>query len=274
MLVASGIFISIGIWDVVYGKNFLNLNFFEDNGVPVVRADNTPVKLRPEDPGGMQVPNQGRIIYETIEGRKKQAIIEQLIPREETPLRVPGFSARNENTLSNKIVSVPLNTEPKKLKTALNSKNSLSKVLKVDKPPSLDLISNLAPPAPPIPLSAAQSKNIAKLPNKASKKILDLTENEVKKSIKLANGPHDYRVQIAATKSEESARLEWLRLRKFHLDLLGNLALHVTKADLGGTKGVFYRLRLGPLSNEAVARKLCDDLKKRKVGCLIVKPEN
>ncbi len=43
--------------------------------------------------------------------------------------------------------------------------------------------------------------------------------------------------------------------------------------DLGPAKGVFYRVRVGPLDDEAAARGLCAQLAERKVGCLVVPPE-
>ena len=56
------------------------------------------------------------------------------------------------------------------------------------------------------------------------------------------------------------------------MDLLGDLGLKVTKADLGAKKGIYYRLRAGPLADEKAARRLCRQLTKRQVGCLIIKP--
>ena len=69
------------------------------------------------------------------------------------------------------------------------------------------------------------------------------------------------------------AQREWSRLRKNHSDLLGKLELSVIKADLGPGKGLFYRLRAGPLASKAAARNLCAKLAKRKVGCLIARAE-
>jgi hypothetical protein len=43
------------------------------------------------------------------------------------------------------------------------------------------------------------------------------------------------------------------------------------RADLG-SKGVFFRLRAGPLASESAAKKICAELTKRKVGCLVIKP--
>jgi hypothetical protein len=81
-----------------------------------------------------------------------------------------------------------------------------------------------------------------------------------------------YQIQIAAVRTPERATSEWARLKSKHGDLLGGYSLNVVRADLGATKGIFYRLRAGPIAWEYVAKVLCDNLSKRKVGCLIVRP--
>ena len=58
-------------------------------------------------------------------------------------------------------------------------------------------------------------------------------------------------------------------IRELCLEPMG---LIVTKAHLGPGKGIFYRLRAGPIANETAARTLCQQLTKRKIGCLIIKP--
>ncbi|MDE0538936.1 MAG: SPOR domain-containing protein [Rhodospirillales bacterium] len=80
-----------------------------------------------------------------------------------------------------------------------------------------------------------------------------------------------YRVQLAAVRSDRDARREWTRLRTRHSGLLGRLRHSVVRADLGD-KGIYYRLRAGPLENKAAARTLCGKLTKIKVGCLVVRP--
>ncbi len=52
-------------------------------------------------------------------------------------------------------------------------------------------------------------------------------------------------------------------------DLLGDLGAAVRRADLGA-KGVFYRVRTGPLAARKAARTLCASLSKRKVPCFVV----
>lgn len=79
-----------------------------------------------------------------------------------------------------------------------------------------------------------------------------------------------YRLQLTAVRSAEAAEREWQRLRRAHGDLLGQLKSSIEQADLG-SKGVFYRLRVGPIPDMEAARKLCDALTQRKEACLIVR---
>lgn len=79
-----------------------------------------------------------------------------------------------------------------------------------------------------------------------------------------------YRLQLTAVRSAAAAEREWQRLRRAHGDLLGQLTSSIEQADLG-SKGVFYRLRVGPIPDMEAARKLCDALTQRKEACLIVR---
>lgn len=80
-----------------------------------------------------------------------------------------------------------------------------------------------------------------------------------------------YLVQLAAMRERALVDSEWARLQKAYPDLLGTLRLYVTEVKLAG-KGVFFRLRAGPLASQNAAKDLCAQLEKRKEGCLIVRP--
>ena len=82
-----------------------------------------------------------------------------------------------------------------------------------------------------------------------------------------------YLVQLLAARSRDAAEGAWKRLRDRHRELLGRLSPSVVRADLGHEKGIFYRLRAGPLGNEAAARALCAQLTARKVTCLVIRPQ-
>ena len=78
-------------------------------------------------------------------------------------------------------------------------------------------------------------------------------------------------VQLVAAGTAAAAQAAWDRLSRTHAALLGDLPHRVERADLGA-RGVFYRLRVGPLADGASARRLCRDLKARGVACWIAAP--
>ncbi len=77
-------------------------------------------------------------------------------------------------------------------------------------------------------------------------------------------------MQLGAVRSPEAANKEWDHLKRT-IPELGPMQLTVVRADLGAEKGIYYRIQAGPLSNDN-AKLLCDALKTRNQGCLVVKP--
>jgi cell division septation protein DedD len=80
-----------------------------------------------------------------------------------------------------------------------------------------------------------------------------------------------YRLQLGAFRSREAARQEWDKIRKVNGDLLGDLAAVWPRADLGD-RGVYYRVQTTTIADAATAERLCGELKRRKVACIVVRP--
>ena len=76
------------------------------------------------------------------------------------------------------------------------------------------------------------------------------------------------RVQIYSARSRDGALAAWARLSSDEKDLLGSLTHRVVKAEIP-KRGVFYRLRVGPLADKAAARRLCGLLKGRGRDCFV-----
>jgi len=89
----------------------------------------------------------------------------------------------------------------------------------------------------------------------------DLTKMEVKKT-----GPQPA-VHLASYRTKKAAGLGWAQLRRAHKSLLGKLGPEFTKVNLGRGKGVYYRLKVGPVGSAAAATNLCRVLKKRRQFC-------
>ena len=79
----------------------------------------------------------------------------------------------------------------------------------------------------------------------------------------------DWLIQLGALRSAPDAEKEWGRIQRANHDLLGALKSDVVRVELG-EKGTFWRLRAGPLSEQA-ARQLCNELKSRNQGCIIAR---
>ena len=61
----------------------------DDASVPLITASAEPWKVRPDDPGGMEIPNQGTLIYETLTTADPEEAPERILPPPEEPMSPP-----------------------------------------------------------------------------------------------------------------------------------------------------------------------------------------
>ena len=73
----------------------------ESSEIPVIRRPQTAIKIRPENPGGMDIPNQDKEVYNIVEKKNVDTtVVENLLPTPETPKLpdiVPEVSDIDEN---------------------------------------------------------------------------------------------------------------------------------------------------------------------------------
>jgi len=297
-----------GVW-IGFGDRIMMMIQPSDGDMPVIAADPSPIKVRPENPGGMQVPNQGRLVYGVVDGTSTQPRVERLLPSPEKPVAVdevlkrsvpettevvtgnaprgtadpqPGAPMRlspqsspqpAQATTQAPLSAVPSAEEVAKLQApAPAPAPTAAQAVSAAPPPSPAPMTTAAAPAPPPVPSAPQKMTApasAPAPTTTITKMAAATPAPASPSADISQS---YRIQLAASRSEDAVKSEWDRLRRRHVDLLGDLRLQVMRIDLGATKGVFYRLRAGPLADEGAATTLCERLKQRKLGCLVVKP--
>ena len=265
-----------------YGERILSLLGNSEDQVPVIRADISPVKIRPENPGGLQVPDRDKLVYNRIQNggteTTGQATVERLLPPPEKLLPRPKAAPIAPQKPSSQVQAPLVSATPKvaDVKAAI-------KPAQAPPPPSAPTITTKSRPTllsqnttPVIPLKPVLKKSVqAAQPTPKPVVISKAVQPRAPSATTSpAAAPTNkvYRVQLAAARTADAARKEWDRLRRKNLDVLGNLGLSITKVDLGEKKGIFYRLRAGPLKNDGDARTLCKTLAKRKTGCLIVRP--
>ena len=89
------------------GAFALSLGDSSGSDVPVVvRADDTPVKVRPENPGGAVVPNQDNKVYQTVTGGVSAPSQEELITSNEEPVDVAAEALQGSLPLNEDDVAV------------------------------------------------------------------------------------------------------------------------------------------------------------------------
>ncbi len=252
--------------------------------IPVVRADAAPFKVKPDRPGGLDIPNRDKLVYDRLESLPPPPRAENLLPRPEAPLLPP--SAAPAKTAEAKRPLPP--PAPPAIRAELKAAAATpAKPAPPPAPPAIKTKSKTAaaPPAKPVPpvirtelkTAAAAPAKPAPATKRTKPKAAAATPAKPAASAPKSAAPaarpagSGYRVQLAAVRSERDVQREWTRLRTRHSGLLNRLRLSVVRADLGD-KGIYYRLRAGPLENKAAARTLCGELTKIKVGCLVVRP--
>lgn len=226
-------------------------------GVPLILAPKINLKEKPTDPGGMNVPDRDKLVYDRMAGDPGQLGdgVERLLPPPETPLEPPeslNAPAAAVVEPAPPIVPAPQALVPKALKPV-----PVEPAVVAPTPPP--------PPAPVVAPTPAPAPVVAPAP-------------KVQVAPKVAAAPkakgtagQGYMVQLSAVRTEQAAKSEWSRLAKKHPDILGGLDSVILRADLG-TKGIFYRVRGGWFKTRAEAKAVCTKLARRNVGCIIAKP--
>ena len=206
-----------------------------ENAAPILRTEG-PSKVPPQTPGGLEIPNQDKLVYNRIGEQQVGEAVERILPPPEIPLPEP--------TTNEKTVTVP---PPPKLSVPITGVE-LSTLPVVTTVPTQKLLT-------PVTRLAVQPSQTAELPTILAS-VTDTSQSP-------------FRVQIASMTTPDAANIEWRRRLEQHKDLLGGLILIVGRAEIAG-KGIFYRVQVGPLPSREAANELCGKLKQRKVGCLVV----
>ena len=129
------------------------------------------------------------------------------------------------------------------------------------------------PPIPPSDAIAALPKALVaahKRPRVIDRRAEDETAERITRSAAASAPGRDYSVQLASEFDEAAALSVWKRRKAANDDLLGPLTPSVTRVDLGA-KGIRFRLKAGPLPDQAAAQQLCAQLAERHVTCLVVR---
>lgn len=248
------------------------------NGIPTITADQRPLKVRPDDRGGMQVPNQDKLVYGRLEQGDGDAKVERLLPAAEQPLPPPPSppEAAKPPAPAQEVLKPPALVKPEPAAAPVPAPVAVP-AKPAEPVPAAPAVAATKPAAAPVPAPAAAAKPAAVQPAPALPPAPAAKPAAVPAAPPVATAPAksaavpggDYLVQLGALRSAPDADKEWGRIHRANGDVLGGLKSDVIQVDLGA-KGVFWRLRAGPLSEQS-ARQVCAELKNRNQGCMVVR---
>lgn len=230
--------------------------------IPIIRRPQTAIKIKPENPGGMDIPNQDKNVYSIVEKKDvDNTVVENLLPKPETPKLpdiVPEVSDVDTNA-DNLDQIVDEVSETKTAETASKT-DSLEKNVKT---------SNNNVPDKPADL-LADSKNNKETAVKTEKIVSAKTETPVAAEVepaKTING--GWQIQLIASKNKAAVEKTWTDLSGKFADLR-KLSHEIQASDLG-TQGMFYRLRAGSFASKTEAAQVCAALKAKGLRDCIAK---
>jgi len=234
--------------------------------LPVIVAQDDPIKVKPENEGGMEVPYQDKLILNQIAEAGDAREVEHLLEEPEAPavIELPEeIEAEGEAALETNAGPKSEDEGGDAIAALIDSAQGEA----ASEAPAMVAGEEGQPPKLREPEPAVTE---AKAPEAAAAVALIEKPKPVpapKPAQQAALPPGGgYKVQLAAVKSNASAVAEWGRLQKTHQGLLGPLTLIVEKAEVNGV--TYHRVQAGPLADRATAEGLCTKLKAAKQPCI------
>ena len=235
-VLAAMIAIGVAIWP--HGKS--GVTNIDD--LPIVRADNAEIRIKPEDRGGMEVPNRNSTIFENIASDEGEKKVENLFEDEEQPMD------------KDEVLAEVVSPEETKSEAVTPSNDAPEEGIKVE-----------VKERPEEPKQAPQAPQAQE---KDKTDIISALKEEVGTADTQKPAAGSKYIQLASVKSESEAKAKWAKLQA-QFPALKGADLRVQRADLGA-KGVFFRVQAGPMA-EGDAQKICNGIKSSKGDCLLVK---
>jgi hypothetical protein len=217
--------------------------------IPVVQADNRPIRIKPENPGGLQVANANNEIFLGADGGGGS----KLGPEAELPdpkaLRAPPAASVSPAGM-NQGSQAALSTDGKPVRPA---------------PPTADTSAAKSAPSPAA--KPATTAAPASIPDKRPATPPAQPATAEKHPAPPATAGKGAAVQLAALGSEDAAKAEWQTLTKRMPDVLNGRQPSFSKVERDGR--TFWRVRTSGFADVAQAKSFCERVRTKGGGCSV-----
>ena len=202
-----------------------------------ITSDNETTTIIPDDPGGLEIPNQNLTIYDSGEDLTESSTLNpeenQTMPEPDQPI----MSVDPETDLSqseiNKIIE-DLSDSKKNIQASEETQPATVDEKEISSQGE-DFVANIAK---------------------------DLKNEDL-------NEVGSYRVQLASLTSETVAENELSKMKDKFSNVLNDFELKIYPVNLEG-KGMYYRIQAGPIKTSDEAKNLCNELIRLQKKCFVV----
>ena len=247
-----------------------NNDKINDVEIPVIRRPHTAIKVQPADPGGMEILNQDKTVYDIVEKKDTDEVkVENLLPPPEEP-KLPTVA--ETNTVDNteiKIEESAVVKDAEKIIAAEEKKVQKAEVKPVEvKQEKVVEQIKVEVKEEPVKTTSAEVVKEETAPQKPAEKPVEKIEVKIDNTPSVAPSGA-WQIQLISSPNKSAMEKAWVDLTKKYSELK-NLPHEIESADLG-SKGTFYRLKAGSFKTRSEADKLCNSIKSAGGTCLVKK---
>lgn len=216
--------------------------------IPVIQRPHTAVKIKPENPGGMNIPNQDKDVYSIVEKKAvDNTVVENLLPEPEKP-KLPDIVPEEVEINAN----------------ANNLDEIVDEITDTSEPKVEEKVVDKTVPAKPDDLLAKSKEEVEK---KVEEKKTTVEASKPQNVVDTAKGP--WQIQLIASKNKDTIEKTWVNLSSRYAQLKSYS--HEIQSDNLGAQGVIYKLRAGSFASKAEAQAACTSLKSKGLNDCIAK---
>lgn len=248
-----GLTVFIGILGLLIA-GFIMFNSESDDieEIVTITAEQTIIKESPEEAGGINIPDQDKLIYNRIRSENVTTKIEKLLPEPEKPVLPQILEINTQEPETETFVKMD---EVK----AINPLDQIKEPINEKAPEKPILPTNFNEVATPVPNLKQEQLPLTKEATKETKKVSKEKATPIKKG--------EWRVQLFASNKKDAVEKAWQTILKKHKNLLSDMSYEIESTEVKG-KGTFYRLKVGQFTSRDMASSLCAKLKAKKQDCV------
>ena len=238
--ILATVLVSVVVWGIADEKEMEPI---------IITASDEPVKVKPENPGGMRIPDQDKLVYKRLQTEDKDIKVENIVPVPEAPVKP--------------VVIQEVKVKPE-VKPIVPEKE-LEVISRKDMGIKTEIM--------PDPFAEVKQEPSVVVAEKKAEPVQEKkTEASVADLVKKVSGLNEdmWHIQLISLPSKETVEKSWPKILKEHAILLTGQPHDIVEVVIP-KKGTFYRLRVGEFKTKDDAKSFCDKLKSRKQDCTVTK---